>query len=127
MPWQRWLVLVPPHLGFNISHMALLTSVSLSYSANGKELLSVSIVGSKEPAIATVIQEVELIAQRPLELELVSTTKVPRALPRIEKDFPGFQCRDGIYYGGDYLSSPSVQGALKSGRLIAQELIKLRT
>jgi predicted NAD/FAD-dependent oxidoreductase len=46
------------------------------------------------------------------------------ALPIIQGQTPGFKVEDGIVFCGDYLSSPSINGALRSGRLAAEWIVK---
>jgi protoporphyrinogen oxidase len=122
--WNKWLVLIPRSLGYSINHLALLSSVSPSYSKQGEPLLSVSLVGEKTVELQQVIKEIEKVANRPLELKLVETTRILNALPIIQGQTPGFKVEDGIVFCGDYLSSPSINGALRSGRLAAEWIVK---
>lgn len=118
--WEKWLILVPPRLGMRITHMALVSSVSESYGANQNHLLSVSVIGSNKGDGSIVAREVEKIAGKSLSLELVATTEVPRALPIISHEGEGFEITGGVIYCGDRYASPSINGALRSGRLAAQ-------
>ena len=118
--WEKWLILVPPRLGMTITHMALISSVSQSYGLNEKPLLSVSVIGSNSSDQSQVAQEVEKIAGKSLSLEWVTTTEVPRALPILSKEPAGFELKEGVIYCGDRYASPSINGALRSGRLAAQ-------
>ena len=121
--WERWLVLVPPHLGFSISHLALISSVAPGYSKHGEPLLSVTVVGDKHCSEREVIPEVEKLAGKKLSLNLVETTEVPHALPVIENEPHGYEKQDGIWFCGDRFASPSINGALRSGRLVAEAIL----
>lgn len=123
LDWDKWLVLVPRHLGYSIDHMCLLSHVSSAY-ASGKNLLSVSVGGSKSSDATTVVKEVEQIAQRKLDLSLVDRVEVRKALPKIKDNVCGFEERNNIIYCGDRFASPSINGALKSGRWAAEHVLK---
>jgi predicted NAD/FAD-dependent oxidoreductase len=82
------------------------------------------LVGEKAVELKQVIKEIEKVANRPLELKLVETTRILNALPIIQGQTPGFKVEDGIVFCGDYLSSPSINGALRSGRLAAEWIVK---
>jgi phytoene dehydrogenase-like protein len=121
--WEGWLVLIPQHLGYVTDHMALLSSVAPDYSRDGRPLLSVSLVGSKKAELDAVQKEIAVFAGRPLTLEWVATTLVPCALPVIEGEPPGFKEVEGVIFCGDAQAAPSINGALRSGRLAAEHLI----
>ncbi|NBT58033.1 FAD-dependent oxidoreductase [bacterium] len=121
--WERWLILVPAHLGFSISHLALISSVAPGYSKHGEPLLSVTVVGEKHCSASEVIQEVEKLAGKELGLNSVATTEVPYALPIIETELQGYENQDGIWLCGDRFASPSINGALRSGRLVAEAIL----
>jgi phytoene dehydrogenase-like protein len=122
--WDGWLVLIPQHLGYATDHLALLSSVAPDYSRDGRPLLSVSVVGQKNADLETIEKELALFAGRALPLEWVATTRVPRALPVIEGEPNGLKEVDGVVFCGDALASPSINGALRSGRLAAEHLLK---
>ncbi|MBC7421178.1 MAG: FAD-dependent oxidoreductase [Bdellovibrio sp.] len=121
--WGKWLVLVPRRLGMGIDHFCLISSVSEKYG-NGTPLLSVSVVGQKNVSVSKAMQELNKIAKRDLKLELVVSHSVPKALPRISNTTTGFKEIDGVIFCGDRWSSPSINGALRSGRLAAEFILK---
>ncbi len=123
MPWGKWLVLVPQKLGLGINHFCLLTSVAETYG-QGKPLLSVSIIGNKKLTLPQVQQEINQIAKQDLKLELVERVFVQRALPAIKDEPQGFKMIDGVVYCGDRWASPSINGALRSGRMAAEFILK---
>jgi len=122
--WEKWLILVPPRLGMTITHMALVSSVSEHYGADQKPLLSVSVTGIKKSDGSLVAHEVEKIARKSLSLEWVATTEVTRALPIISEEGAGFEVKEGVIVCGDRYASPSINGALRSGRLAAQSCLE---
>lgn len=121
--WEKWLILVPPRLGFSISHLALISSVAAGYSKRGEALLSVTLVGEKQCSVPDVIKEVEKIAGRALTLNHVATTDVPYALPILENEPQGYEMQNGLWFCGDRFASPSINGALRSGRLVAEAIL----
>lgn len=121
--WGKWLVLIPRKFGMGIDHFCLISSVSEKYG-KGKSLLSVSVVGNKEVSISQVTEELSRLAKRDLNLTFVISHAVHKALPRVGGDTPGFQVLDGVHYCGDQLASPSINGALRSGRLASEHLLE---
>ncbi len=57
-----------------------------------------------------------------VEFDLVHTVSIPESLPIIAGSTP--ELVNGVYLAGDYLQLPSQQGAMKSGRLAAQRVLK---
>lgn len=121
--WDKWLILIPQRLGITITHLALVSSVASNYGNSGQPLLSASIVGDDKTEPTGVIEEIEKLAGRPLQLSWVATTHVPRALPIVFGETPGFEHKNGIFYCGDQYASPSINGALRSGRLAAESIL----
>lgn len=121
--WGKWLVLVPRRFGMGIDHFCLISSVSEKYG-QGQPLLSVSVVGPKNVPISQVLQELNIIAKRNLKLELVISHSVPRALPIMGPQTSEIKTSDGVIYCGDRWASPSINGALRSGRQAAESILK---
>ena len=125
MPFDKWLVLVPRSQNLSVNHLAVLSEVSPSYSPKDWALLSASVVGGNDVSYVQVQEEIEKIGGRQLRAQFLKKVEVPRALPQ---EFPtntqGFQMKEGVIYCGDRFTSPSIQGALRSGRLAAEHLLK---
>jgi hypothetical protein len=117
--WGKWLVLVPQTLGLAVNHFCLLSSVAENYGKGGP-LLSVSVVGKKNVSLEQIQKELDQIAKMELKLELVEKVIVDKALPKISQASPGFKVTDKVIYCGDQWASPSINGALSSGRLAAE-------
>ena len=124
LAWGKWLVLVPRRLGLHVNHLALLSDVSPEYSSSGKPLLSATVVGDESVEIDVLNREIEKIAGRELRLQLVTSTRVQRALPISGGEECGFFAQDGVLYCGDRWASPSINGALQSGRLAAEYYLR---
>jgi hypothetical protein len=60
------------------------------------------------------------------DVELVTTTEVTRALPRVAPPFVSVRENhaDGVVLAGDYLTSSSIQGALVAGRRAALAVLR---
>lgn len=124
LPWDRWLILVPPRLGMKINHVALLSEVSTDYSPDSRTLISASVVGPKTAEPKVVAQELERLAGHQLNLEWIKTAQVSRALPVILSQTEGVRMEAGVLICGDDVASPSINGALRSGRLAAEKVIE---
>lgn len=121
LPWKKWLVLVPKDLGLRINSIAVMSEIAPEYSTNGETLLSVTEVRS-DTSSADIAREVQSLMRTPVSLRWIKTYQIKRALPRLKEKGQGYEFREGIYYCGDHLSSPSINGALMSGRLVAREV-----
>lgn len=121
LAWDKWLILVPRDLGLRINHLAVVSEVAPQYSGNQRSLISVSEVGSASKPEEILAELMTLMPQK-LELEWVKTFHIEKALPKLRHKAPGYELKNGVYYCGDYMSSPSINGALRSGRLVAQEI-----
>lgn len=123
--WDRWLVLVPPKMGLAINNLTLLNKVAASYSQNGQDLISVSLIGAADPGLDIVQKEICQIARKEIDLKFINKFVVQKALPK-KYDTENFELVQGIYYCGDHLVSPSINGALQSGRLLGEALFQLQ-
>lgn len=118
--WGKWLVLIPKEFGFKINHLCLLSEVSTGYSLR-EPLLSVSLVGKKSASVEGIMAEIAKIAGQKIPgLRHLKTTEVPYALPKVHKEASGFVKIDGVIHCGDRWASPSINGALRSGRMAAE-------
>lgn len=121
--WGKWLVLVPKTVGFKINHLCLLSEVAEGYSLSKDPLLSVSLVGSKNVSLERIQTEVNQIAGFDLKLKHLKSVSVPRALPVLASNVDGFSVINEVIHCGDQWASPSINGALRSGRLAAEYFI----
>ena len=122
--WGKWLVLIPSRAGYKLNSLSLLSEVSEAYAPPGKVLISASVVGHAQEVPADVIgEEILKICRKPLTLRHLRTDTIHHALPVLGPIGKEFSYEDGIYECGDHLSAPSLNGALRSGRLTAEAII----
>lgn len=126
--WGPWLVLVPPSAKMTVNHIAVMSDVSSNYAPPGHTLIAANVLGNVTSETAKhVIGDLEKIAKRPLHLELLRTKTISKALPVVPLHPRGtqetyFTKNERIYQCGDFLSNPSIQFALKSGRLTGMQI-----
>ena len=70
-------------------------------------------------------KEIRQISNLPLsDLNLIQKFHIHKALPKMnDLNQNGFKYENSIYYCGDWAVSPSINGALKSGRCVAEDII----
>lgn len=123
----RWLMLVPKSYGLKIDYFCDVGAVSDGYAA-GQSLLSVSQVGpgfdGSVQNVNSVKDELDFLTRRKLNLRHVTTTVVSQALPQSLGLAAGYAQKDGVYHCGDLYASPSINGALRSGRLAAEAALE---
>ena len=121
-----WLVLDGDGDG-PVNNVATLSEVSSAYAPPGRALVSVSVLGSDA--------SVEEAARRQLaswfgpavrDWRLLRSYAIERALPTwpvgVTLERPA-RTKDGIYACGDHRCQPSLNGALRSGRLAAEAVL----
>ncbi|MEM0965605.1 MAG: NAD(P)/FAD-dependent oxidoreductase [Verrucomicrobiota bacterium] len=112
-----------------VNNVCTLTDAAQDYSPDGRALLSVSVLGlPKEENLPERIQE-ELVGWFGTAVNdwtHLRTDVIPRALPEqlpgVERN--GFQVERGVYVCGDHTLSASIEGAVISGKLVAEEIAK---
>jgi hypothetical protein len=113
-----------------IANMVNMSAAASSYAPDGQSLVSASVVGPYDPSMGAVVRE--RVARRyglmTSELREIIATPVPQALPslsRLRPDRADIE-HDGVLYAGDATETPSIQGALVSGRRAAQWVLRSR-
>ncbi|MDZ4081886.1 MAG: hypothetical protein U1E10_03035, partial [Bdellovibrionales bacterium] len=122
--WGKWLVLIPKKFGFKINHLCLMSEVAPCYSSNGEPLLCANTLGSGGSSMIDLCNELDRLAGRKLNLKHLKSIEVLKALPKSNDTKEAFIKKDGVYYCGDRWSSPSINGALRSGRLTAEAILR---
>lgn len=112
-----------------INHACVMSNVSDGYASSGRHLLYANTAGADDA------DERDLIAATRTQLgewfggaeswELIATTRVPHALPRFRAGSgPSGSCAieaaPGIVVAGDFVADPSINGAMRSGRVAAE-------
>ena len=107
----------------------VLTAAAPSYSPDHRHLVASTVLGSEplpEPALRAELERIW--GQGTASWEHLSTVTIPHALPATLPPTPPRLRRpvdlgDGLFVAGDHRDSPSVQGALVSGRRTAQAAV----
>jgi phytoene dehydrogenase-like protein len=100
-----------------------IAAVVPSYSPDGRGLLSVTTLESCSEA--QVRNHLQQIYGEPITGELITEFAIANALPIIAPGAKrtGILDHDGLVFAGDYLTEPSQNGALLSGRLAGEAVI----
>lgn len=108
-----------------IANLIALDQVCSSFAPAGMQLLSITTLKPcNENEVKSHLRL--MIGKLPQDLELIKEYHLPRSLPSFTPNCirPNFQqITDELFIAGDYLSAPSQNGALLSGRLAAESAI----
>jgi protoporphyrinogen oxidase len=108
-----------------INHILPISLVSPNYAPNGKTLISVSIVGNTEFSNEQVQAELTKWFGQEKVWQHLKTYKIPEALPQFFTDSAteeNLKINENLYRCGDYTAYPSLNAAMKTGRLVAEML-----
>jgi len=111
-----------------IANMVNMSAAADSYAPPGHSLVAASVVGSYDREMAGVVRE--QVARRyglvTSDLREIIVTPVRHALPTLSRYQAGrgVVVRDGVIMAGDAVETPSIQGALVSGRRAAQFVLR---
>lgn len=113
-----------------ITNLAVMSNVAPGYAPPGQHLISAAVVGFDLRDAGSLVSAVRSQLRRwfgPIaeEWRLLRHYHIEHGLPAVQ---PAAQPRDpvivpGLYACGDWCSSPSIQGALESGRLAAEAVL----
>lgn len=114
-----------------INNLCVPSNISRAYAPDGKSLVSVTVIGTDEdPASlegAVRSQLEDWFGSVVKEWRLLRTYRIEKALPRqnIPTQFTSqkYEPQPGVFVCGDYLSTGSINGALESGRIVAEQII----
>ena len=110
-----------------IDHVFQASDAVPSYAPADKTLISVNIVGNKEISEEKVQAELTEWFGKDHNWQHLKTYKIPEALPQYFQDSAGkidLRVDDHTYRCGDYTAYPSLNGAMKTGRKVADMLAK---
>ncbi|MGB0119352.1 MAG: NAD(P)/FAD-dependent oxidoreductase, partial [Solirubrobacterales bacterium] len=124
-----WLVLSPAGDG-PINELAVPSSVAAGYAPEGRSLVAASVVGAETERVdlheAVTAQLIDWFGQDVVKTwSELRTYRIKEALPsfepgRLNSPVPSPQLDSGVFVAGDHRETPSIQGALVSGRKAAE-------
>lgn len=116
------------------NNLAVLSNISPAYAPPGKSLLSATILGIDPREDASIADTIRVEMKRwfgnhPDNWQLLAVYRIPYALPSQEQvsyqlDPAKARVSDIVFQCGDHLLSGSIQGALRSGRQVAEFIAK---
>lgn len=117
-----------------VNHLCVPSDIAPGYAPPGQSLISATVVGHPDADDGALDREVRAQLTRWFGGDVVRgwrllrASRVPHSLPR---NSPRSEQRDeavrvaaGVYACGDYLETPSINGALRSGRRAADALLR---
>jgi phytoene dehydrogenase-like protein len=114
-----------------VNNVCVPSDLAPDYAPPGRALISVSVLGTVDPADleSRVLAELEAWFGSPVrEWRHLRTYRIERALPRQAPGTgftgPGFRKEAGVYLCGDHLWSASIEGAIVSGLRTADAILK---
>ena len=116
--------------GGPVVNTLVLTAGAPSYSPDHRHLVASTVLGPEPLAERDLRRELARLWGAPVGAwDELATVRVPRALPAaVPPTPPGLRhpvdLGDGLFVAGDHRDTPSVQGALVSGRRTAQEALR---
>ncbi|OUW60637.1 MAG: hypothetical protein CBD58_04485 [bacterium TMED198] len=113
-------ILLVPDESFETNSVQCLTNISKSYSDTDKSLYSVSSLNlnSSEEKILNEFTLITGIDRNNISLE--KTYRIKRALHKFREEI---KSKNNILFCGDWSTEPSIDGAIKSGRLTAKKIL----
>lgn len=114
-----------------IVNSVVLTNAAPTYSPDGRALVSTSVLGVEPPDDRALRRELErLYGISTAEWAHIATVRVPAALPAAPPPLGDLRrpvdLGDGLFVAGDHRDTPSIQGAMVSGRRAATAVLRIR-
>ena len=105
---------------YKINSIQCLSNISKNYSPDSKHLYSISSLEDIDDDM--LVSEFKSITKlEDKDIKLIKSYTINEALPAISEEIEN---RDNIYFCGDWECEASIDGAIKSGRLCAEEINK---
>ncbi|MBK8980426.1 MAG: FAD-dependent oxidoreductase [Planctomycetes bacterium] len=124
-----------PHDG-PIDHLCVPSAIAPDYAPAGRDVVYATVLDGQPPDRAPLAERAQKQLMRwfgdaARAWELLSTTRIERALPDLDAldDAPvvkPVRLASGLFVCGDHRDSPSIQGALRSGRRAAEAVLAAR-
>ena len=114
-----------------VNHLCVPSDAQPSYAPAGSALVSVSLLGAPTGDDGTLDRAVRVqlrgwYGSEVDDWRLLRIDRVPRALPPVASDPDEQAERNGVWLCGDHVHTPSIQGALLSGRRTGERLAEDR-
>lgn len=119
-------LIVNSNSGELIDHVFQVSAAAPSYAPEGKNLISVNVVGNREVSVEEIQNELVEWFGNGHKWNHLKTYKIPEALPQYFQDSvvkSDLKINDHTYRCGDYTAYPSLNGAMKSGREVAEMIV----
>lgn len=109
-----------------VANLAAVSAVAPSYTRAGELLVAATAVGVGHDDAAARAHLAVLLGRAANQWPLVGRYEIPRALPAVPvpADLRAGQDFGGVLVAGDHRDTPSIQGALVSGRRAATEALR---
>ncbi len=118
--FDKYLYLIPNNE--KINHVAFLSDVQKKYSKSGT-LVSVSSIGASSYKDSTILNECKkYFGDDCQDWRFLKSMKISYALPGKFHYGQEANTFNNIYFIGDYTQDPSINGAMKAGRVLAQSI-----
>jgi len=120
-----------------LNHMAVMSDVSKSYAPEGQALIAATVLGTSswgdnQDQLRDVVNLCKKwFGDEVGQWKLIKTSRILNAHPANTPDafalkIKNFRISPKIFIAGDYLESPSIQSALRMGRLAAVEAVQAK-
>ena len=121
----RWLVLNGDGVG-PINNLCFPSAIAPSYAPRGQHLASVTVLGQSADRLDEIRAQLgDWFGPSAREWRHLATYQIDHALPVVSDvgaGEPYTRWSDGVYVGGDHQAMPSLNGAIESGRAVAQAI-----
>ena len=112
-------ILLIPDNHYNINSIQCLSNISSKYSSGNNYLYSISTLNTDIEDQILLNEFIKITALNNNDVELIKSYTINNALPSkssiLNED-------NNIYFSGDWSTEPSIDGAIKSGRICATKL-----
>jgi len=129
--FEKPYLIINANKGELIDHLVNLSAFAPSYAPSGKTLISVSLVGENPYTEKDLIEKVQKELLQwfggKYAWQHLRTYRIPEALPQYFEPTPlykSLKINDFMYRCGDYTAYPSLNAAMKTGRVVAEMLTK---
>jgi phytoene dehydrogenase-like protein len=117
-----------------INNLAVMSRVAPTYAPSGRHLVSVTVLGATTDPSGVEVevrrQLMDWFGNDARSWQHLRTYVIPRALPRFDAGAIAFaptttRMDSGVFVCGDHRANPSIDGALRTGRLAAEAVLEI--